>query len=507
MNIKLYDTYLKQDVEINLDKTIKMYSCGPTVYSYLHIGNVVAVMMPELITNTIRYSGGKVNWVSNVTDLGHLTDDGDNGDDKMEVGAKREGKTAAQIAQFYYEDYLDQLKALNIDNPEGFNNPHASDYIYEQMLISLYLLQEKRAYITDDGIYFSNRGNQDIDRSFLPKFSGSAEFSERDIVNSEKDPEDFALWKFVDENTLQKYRFIDYPLLSTINIDDSILSLWGCPGWHTECVAMIGAVLGYGVGYQPKQFSFDTLKTEDSLVDIHTGGEDHIEVHHKNEILQSLALGLKLSKYWVHNRHLKVDNQKMSKSLGNSFNVKGDKSITGIDSIIGKGINPLAFRLLFLEHDYREQINFTWDKLEQSQNRLFSLYKLGAAIQAKNLVLSETDTNPELDQQFTQLLLDNLNSRETLELFQKELTDTVTSLNNKEVRHFVINSLYKLDKIVLKLNIFQVVPNEYQQLAKLRIEEKNNKDYQKADVIRDELSTQGYIIDDYTWGTGLWKKN
>ncbi|MGL4759802.1 MAG: cysteine--tRNA ligase, partial [Patescibacteria group bacterium] len=129
MNIKLYDTYQKKDIEIQLDHKIKMYSCGPTVYNYLHIGNVVAVFMPELIKNSIIYSGGEVEWSSNVTDLGHLSDDGDHGEDKMEKGAKREGKTAKEIAQFYYTDFLKQLNALNIEFPKGRLNPHASDYI------------------------------------------------------------------------------------------------------------------------------------------------------------------------------------------------------------------------------------------------------------------------------------------------------------------------------------------------------------------------------------------
>jgi cysteinyl-tRNA synthetase len=503
MNIKLYDTYLKKDVNINLDKAIKMYSCGPTVYSYLHIGNVVAVMMPELITNTIKYAGGTVDWVTNVTDLGHLTDDGDYGEDKMEVGAMREGKSAKEIAAFYFDDYLMQLKALNIDNPTGFYNPHATDYIYEQMYISLYLLKEGRTYVSEDGIYFSNQKNIDIDRTFLPKFTGSGEFTDRDIVNSDKDPEDFALWKFVDQDALQKYRFSDYAMLENLDIPTSIQDKWGCPGWHTECVAMIGAVLGFGVDYTPNQFSFEGLK-DTAIIDIHTGGEDHIEIHHKNEILQSLALGVKLSKHWVHNRHLKVDNQKMSKSVGNVFNVIGDKKLTGIESIINKEINPLAFRLLFLEHDYRDQINFTWEKLEQSQNRLHSLYKLASAIIAKGVSTSVSDT--DIDLQFSSLLLDNLNSREVLELFQQQLTNQVTAISKDEINIQIINSLINLDNKVLKLNIFQFVDPQLLTLAQQRVDFKATKDYQSSDMIRNELLSKGYQVDDYPWGTGLWKK-
>ena len=534
MNLNLFDTYLKKDISISLDHTIKMYSCGPTVYSYLHIGNVVAVLMPELIANTIKYSGGEVNWVLNVTDLGHLTDDGDNGEDKMEKGARKDSKTAKEVAEFYYSDFKVQLDRLNIDYPTGFNNPLASDYIYEQMYIALHLLKNKRAYIDEDGIYYDSSVNMDIDRSYLPKSNGSSEYTDRDIVNATKDPEDFALWKFVSESSLQKYRFEDFSLLRDLECPSEIKSLWGCPGWHTECVAMIGAVLGIGKNYKPNDFSFDQFKGK-NIIDIHTGGEDHIEIHHKNEILQSLSLGFKLSKYWVHNRHLKVDNQKMSKSVGNSFNVEGDASKTGFDSIVGKGFNPLAFRLLFLEHSYQEQINFTWDKLAQSENRLFSIYKLAACIESLNSVEISTELqdienkinpryfvhneseisnesnpvvefNDELESKFETILLNQLNTREALELFQKILTDTVTNITKGEIDQKTVNSLFRIDSTIFKLNIFQPISQINHNLLLNRQEAKNNKNYQLSDEIRDELIANGYVVDDYKWGSGLWKK-
>jgi cysteinyl-tRNA synthetase len=509
--LKLYDTYQKSIFELPLDHTIKIYSCGPTVYSYLHIGNVVAVLLPDLINNTIKYAGGEVNWVCNVTDLGHLVGDGSVGEDKMEVGAKKEGKTAEQIAKFYFDDFKLQLEAVNIEFPIGFNNPKATEYIYEQMFITLSLLESKRAYILLDGVYFDCDANSDLDKSFLPKSAGDGEYTGRNIIGeNEKSPEDFALWKFVDEKSLQKYRFQDYSELTNhFKSIPEIFEKWGCPGWHTECVAMIAAVLGFGVGYKKSDFTFDTIGHTKAIIDIHTGGEDHIEIHHKNELLQSMALGSKLSQHWVHNKHLKVDNQKMSKSIGNVFNVIGDVRQTGFDSIAGLGYNPLAFRLLFLEHGYQDQINFTWEKLEQSQNRLHAMYKLASAILCHDSEFEgfEDDINEELYSEFKNLLLDNLNTTAVLELFQKTLTAQVTKLTiGEEANYKTMNTLEVLDHKVLRLNIFQYPDVDDLSLVIDRRRAKEDKNYSLSDSIRQQLLTKGYQVDDYKWGTGLYRK-
>ncbi|MGL4759226.1 MAG: hypothetical protein ACRCXZ_07860, partial [Patescibacteria group bacterium] len=389
--------------------------------------------------------------------------------------------------------------------PKGRLNPHASDYIYEQMYITLKLLQDERAYVLEDGIYYDNNANQDIDRVFLPKSLGSKEYTDRDIANDQKDAEDFALWKFVESNALQKYKFEDFENLLQFNYPSQIANRWGCPGWHTECVAMIGAVLGIGSGYQPSQFSFDKLKL-DPIVDIHTGGEDHIEIHHKNEILQSLSLGIKLSQYWVHNKHLKVDNQKMSKSLGNVFNVIGDEKETKFPSIVSKGINPLAFRLMFFEHDYREQINFTWEKLIQSQNRLHSLYKLGSCLNSFIQYRESKGTDLNLKKEFQSLLLENLNSREVLELFQKTLLELVSQTKTGAINQALLNTLIELDSEVLKLDVFYSPTSQELNILNKRIDAKKAKDFATSDSIRDELISQGFVIDDYTWGSSIWKK-
>lgn len=506
MSLKIFDTYQKKIVTIPLDHTIKLYSCGPTVYSYQHIGNIIAVLLPQLISNTIFYCGGSILWSSNVTDLGHLVDDSDDGEDKMELGAKAKGITPLELAEFFFSDFVKQLALVNIDLPQGYLNPRATNYIYEQMYIALELVKTKRAYYLSDGIYFDSLANADLDSSFLPKNQGDGNYNDRELVNSLKTPEDFALWKFVNPNTVQKYRFNDYPeILENFQIPEEYKDYYGCPGWHTECVAMIGAVFGFGKDYQTKDFDFSRFYDKKPIIDIHMGGEDHISLHHKNEILQSLALGINLSQYWIHNKHLKVDNQRMSKSLGNVFTVFGQKDVIGFDSIVSKGYNPLAFRLMFLEHNYQDQINFSWEKLEQSQNRLYNFYKLAGAVLSYKVKTADIDQ--DLKKQFQELLLDNLKTREVLELLQKTLNEQITSLNQgHELSQIKINTLIELDRHILKLNLFPTIEDQVVQLALQRISLKEQKKYQEADNIRQEILQQGFEIDDYRYGFGIWTK-
>lgn len=507
MFLKIFDTYNKKIVTIPLDRTIKLYSCGPTVYNYQHIGNIIAVLLPQLITNTILYSGGSMLWSSNVTDLGHLVDDSDDGEDKMELGAKAKGISPSELAEFFFEDFVKQLELVNIQLPQGYLNPRATNYIYEQMYIALELVKTKKAYYLSDGIYFDSLANSDLNSNFLPKSQGDSNYNDRELVNNIKNPEDFALWKFVDPSTFQKYRFKDYPkILENFDIPQEYNHLYGCPGWHTECVAMIGVVLGFGEDYKSVNFSFTNFQDKKPIIDIHTGGEDHIPLHHKNEILQSLALGVNLSQYWVHNKHLKVENQRMSKSLGNFFTVAGDKDTTGFDSIVSKGYNPLAFRLMFLEHNYQDQINFSWEKLGQSQNRLYNFYKLAGAVQSFKIIGKEI--NKMLRSLFQELLLDNLKTREVLELLQKTLNDQITKLNQgQELQEDIINTLIELDKTVLRLNLFPSINIDIIELANKRTKLKEQKSYQEADKVRQELLEQGFEIDDYRYGFGLWRKS
>jgi cysteinyl-tRNA synthetase len=524
--LSLYDSYLKQLVKIHLDHTIKIYTCGPTVYYYPHIGNLASVFLGDIITKAINYQsdfiGLKAQWCVNITDIGHLTDDGDNGEDKMELGAKRSGQSPKEIADFYTADYKAQCKALNITLPEGLYNPKATDYIEQQARLALQLLAMNKAYCLEDGIYFDAVANQDIAQDFWPKNQDNQDknFTGRLIVNTTKNSMDFALWKFVNPATIQKYQFISFDQIEKDfnNLEDwqNICNKWGCPGWHSECVAMICSVLGLNGSVKASKFSFSSFSSSTKLpvIDIHTGGEDHFDIHHKNEILQSRALGFKLSQTWVHNKFVQVDNKKMSKSVGNVYNLLGDFETTGFITLQQKGYNPLAFRFMLLEHSYQEALNFTWDKLEQSVSRYYGLLKIMAGItsfiKSKNIILEGIEANQELKTEFGSLLLDNLKTSKVLELYQAKLTDLLTviiknnSLTNQELKTF--KTLLIFDQEVLNLNLVYIPTKNQLEQVSLRQEAKSNKDYQKSDSLRDELISQNIVVDDYNWGTALWHK-
>ena len=474
-----------------------------------------SVWLPETIKNMAEIGGWKVEWVTNITDVGHLVGDGDEGEDKIEKGAKRDGKTAQDVVNFYLDDYKKQVKALNIDLPKGKMNPKATEYIIEQAILSIDLLKNGQAYITNNGIYFDSQSekNQAIRPDYLKKIeSNIGSFTGRQIAGNEtKHPEDFALWKFVESNTLQKWKIGQMDQISALLKDldnklkpseiEKVLSSWGCPGWHSECVCMINGILGNNV----KQIDIDNKYNKyfekfnkKTIIDIHLGGEDHIDVHHKNEIWQSEALGFHLSQNWVHNKFLTVDSRKMSKSIGNVYLVVGNENKTGFPSIEEKGFSPIALRLMFMEHHYTETMDFTWDKLEQAQNRLFNLRKEAAKIKYK-----ETKEKPDNDifNDLFSLLTDNLNISKFLEKYQTILTNAAKNQNKEE-----LEVLFYFEDNFLKLDLFPVIPNTIKDLAKARQEAKAKKEWDEADKLRDQIHQDGWQIDDNKNGNTFWQK-
>jgi cysteinyl-tRNA synthetase len=549
--LKLYDSYLKQVVTIDPDQTIqkdtlKMYSCGPTVYAYQHIGNMRAVVLADTIVKTAKLCGWKTEWVLNITDVGHLVGDGDEGknamdsEDKIQKAANSSGQTVEEIVNFFTNDYLAQTKALNVDLPEnisefqkdvnaGVVNPKASEYIKEQMVLSLELLRDDKAYLLDDGIYFDSIANKDLVVPFNI-VEGDSTFTGRDIANTVKNPADFALWKFVSENTLQKWKFYDFPdavaVLAQCQTEGRIMNMWGCPGWHSECVAMICSILARKMIKNRKQFTFadfgDTSEKgtqyssvhtqNESVIDLHLGGEDHIDIHHKNEILQSEALGFHLSKNWVHNKFLTVDGKKMSKSVGNIYTVIGDKEVTGFDSIMSKGFDPLAFRLLLLENHFTNQMDFTFDKLTQSQARLRGLRKEIAKIISfkQNFGFTEDLDNEmlKLDQKpFLEILADNLNTPKFIDTYQQKVLEISNNIKQNEIMtENDYQLLYTLHNELLQINLFKSSSREIRILADLRWKAKAAKDWSLSDEFRAKIEAQGWAVDDYIWGYGLWVK-
>ncbi|HVI69179.1 MAG TPA: cysteine--tRNA ligase, partial [Magnetospirillaceae bacterium] len=310
---------------------VMLYTCGPTVYDYQHVGNYSAYVRWDTLVRVLQEQGYAVNWVMNITDVGHLTSDADEGDDKLEKGARREGKSAWDIAQFYMDDFVAGLKALNILEPT--HTIRATDHIAEQIALVERLEKKGVTYIIDDGVYF--------DTSKSPHYGALAQLDVKNLkagarvtVNAQKrHPTDFALWKFTPAGQRRDMEW-DSP--------------WGkgFPGWHIECSAMALKYLG------------DTL-------DIHTGGIDHLPVHHVNEIAQSeTATGKQFARVWLHNNHIMVDGAKISKSLGNGVL---------LHQLAVQGFDALDVRMLLLQSHYRTQANFTIGGLEAARHRRQSL--------------------------------------------------------------------------------------------------------------------------------------
>jgi cysteinyl-tRNA synthetase len=519
-SLSLFDSYLKKIIILDPTQTVtpdtlKLYSCGPTVYNYQHIGNMRAVFLPDMITKVAKIAGWDVQWALNITDVGHLVGDGDSGEDKVEKMARQSGNTIEYIVDYYTKNYQEQCKSLHVDLPTGRYNPKASDYIEEQMRLTLLLLRDGYAYLMDDGVYFDYAAFEQYSPQYatLPESikamlaAGATEqsqanraFQDREIANTQKDARDFALWKCIDAEALQKWRFCDYPSLKPLPIPDALQTCWGCPGWHSECVAMICAVLNGSF--------LPTLAPEHPVIDIHTGGEDHIDIHHKNEILQSAALGFSLSRFWVHNKFVMVDGAKMSKSLGNVYLVTGKRSETGFESIAEMGFDPLSYRLMMLEHSYDSQMNFTWDKLTQSQTRLHGMRKLAGCITgyARTMQLEAVPYHFPAHDDLTTTLATNLNTPLAVEKYTQELRECVTHIGNKTLDQTILDRLTAWDNHCFLLDLFADIPAALWTLATQRTQAKQDKDFARADALRRDIQSQGYEVDDYEFGSGVWKK-
>ncbi|HPY98758.1 MAG: Cysteine--tRNA ligase [Firmicutes bacterium ADurb.Bin099] len=450
--MKVYNTLTKkkeQLVPID-DKTVRMYSCGPTVYSYAHIGNMKAFLFMDFLKRSLNYLGYKVKNVMNITDVGHLVSDADEGEDKMIKTAKSTNKTPWEIAAMYTDAFLADIKKLNIQRPNVLCK--ASEHIEEMLEMVYKLYDEGYAYETSDGIYFD-----------IAKFPQYGRLSNLDLegqlagarvaVNEEKrHPADFALWKKAPKEHIMQWD-----------------SRWGMgyPGWHIECSAMSRKYLG-------DQF------------DIHTGGVDHIPIHHENEIAQSDAFLKKQAvKYWMHCEFLQVDGGKMSKSMGTAYL---------LSDLEEKGYEPLAFRYMCLNAHYGKKLNFTWDGIEAAQKSLNRL---------SNLVLEHKESDTHIDsnvieeykQQFREALQDDLNLPLAMSTVWNAARNNVKSKS-------IYNLLMDFDKVLAldldkkRTEAAEDIPEEVTLLAKQRLEARKNKDWKKSDQLRDRIRQLGYSIND-----------
>ena len=448
--MKLYNTLTRKKEEFKSikPKQVSLYSCGPTVYNYAHIGNLRSYIFSDILRRALEYNDFKVKQVINITDVGHLTDDADQGDDKLEKEAKLQKKSAKDIAKFYEKVFLKDLEELNIEKP--FIMPHATKHIKEQIALIKKLEKKGFTYKISDGVYFDTSKNKDYGKLSGQKLADKKAGIRVKLSSEKKNPTDFALWKFSSKNIKRQMEWI---------------SPWGVgfPGWHIECSAMSVKFLG-----QP--------------FDIHTGGIDHIAVHHSNEIAQSESANNKLlANYWMHNEFLTISGGKMAKSENNFLR---------LNDLIKKGYSPLVFRYYVLQSHYRKNMNFTDEGLIAANNALQKLW-----LEVKNLDKPKIGCTV-LEKKFLKAINDDLNTPKCLAV----VWETLKSKNPSSAK---AESLFRFDKVLgLGLEKYwqdsqKLIKNsKIIKLAKKREEARKNKNYKEADRLRNEIKKQGYEIED-----------
>ena len=448
MPIFLTNTLSKKREEFHPLKEGKVgiYSCGPTVYDTSHIGNFRSFLFADVLRRVFEANGYGVTGVMNITDVGHLVSDADDGEDKLEKGAKREGKTAWEVAEEYTKIFLSDMKKLNMLQPSVM--PKATDHIAEQIAMIEELEKKGHTYRIADGIYFDVSTLADYGKLSGQKMEDK-EAGARVDIGEKHHAADFALWKFSPEG---EKRHMEWE------------SPWGVgfPGWHIECSAMSEKYLGV---------SFD----------IHTGGIDHIAVHHENEIAQTEgARGVLEANYWLHNEFLLVDGGKMSKSLGNTYS---------IENLAEKGFTPLAFRYFVLGAGYRTPQNFTFEALQGAQQSLNNIVD----------VVREWDKPTEIDESYREKFLmavnDDLDTPKGLAILWELVKDESLPSGVKAATILFFDDVLGLaleDVVARPL----VIPEEIQKMIEDREVARIGKDWVKSDEIRDDIAVKGFIVED-----------
>lgn len=464
--MKLYNTLSRQleDFKPQSGPEVKIYTCGPTVYDYSHVGHWFTYIRTDILIRSLKANGLEPNWVMNITDVGHLVSDADEGEDKLEKGAKREGKTAWEVAEFYTKDFLEGMRQLNISRPTHIVK--ATEHIHQQIELIKTLESKGFTYVIDDGVYYDTS-----------KFEGYASFAQLDLDEQQagarvsynpqkRNIADFALWKFSPKDHTRDMEW-DSP--------------WGkgFPGWHIECSAMSMKYLG-------------------STLDIHTGGIDHVPVHHTNEIAQSeAATGQRFSNYWLHTNHVLVEGEKISKSAGNGVRLQ---------EVIDRGISAEAFRLHVLESHYRSQSRFSWESLEAAQNRLQDLRAMAALRWQARVTVNDSATFGLQDvvTELTELMSDDLNSPQALAFLSKVSTQLLTVLIERDMlKHFEFMLRGIDDLLGLRLSKVADISNQQKSLIKERELARQTGDWAKSDQLRDSLLEQAIGLRDTPQGV-IW---
>mgnify|MGYP002656468945 FL=1 len=470
MKLTFYNTLTRKKEEFHSidENRVRMYSCGPTVYSYAHIGNFRTYIFMDTLRRVLKYNGYELKHVMNITDVGHLESDADEGEDKMEKAARKEKKDPYEIANFYTEIFLKDMEKLNIDKPEIITK--ATENISQMIEYVKEIIKNGYAYETSKGIYFDISKLDKYPVLSNRKLDDQIAGARVDVDPEKKNPYDFALWIKAPENHIMKWE-----------------SPWGLsyPGWHLECSTMGRRFLG-------EEF------------DIHTGGVDHIPTHHENEIAQSKGATGKIPAHvWMHCEYLQVDGGKMSKSLGNTYT---------ISQLEEKGISPLAFKLFCFTAHYRNKLNFTFEGAYGAQKALERLYD--SYIKNANGVDDvDEDIIKEYEERFLAYINDDMNMPGAMSVVWEIARNAKKSIKFADL-------LLKFDKVLgldmknaenylleVKHEESKELPEEIKALVEERKQARAEKNWAKSDEIRDRIISLGYSIKDTKDGIIVKKEN
>lgn len=464
--LKLFNTLTRKKEEFKpLHKDeVRVYSCGPTVYDYAHIGNMRAFVFADILKRALLYNGYKIKHVMNFTDVGHLTGDRDMGEDKLAKAAQEQRKTAWEIASFYTDAFLNDIKELNILTPDKL--PKATEHIKEMVKLIEELEKKGFTYRTSDGIYFDTSKLKDYGKLAMLDLAGLKEGARVEVNPEKKHPTDFVLWKFSHplSASVRVTPKAQSPRQSTSQRDMEWSSPWGLgfPGWHIECSAMSAKYLG-----QP--------------FDIHTGGVDHIPVHHTNEIAQTEAATNKpLANFWLHSEFLMINEGRIGKSEGNIITMQDLKN---------KGYSPLAYRYFVLQGHYRTKLNFSWTALDGSQNTLNNLYAAISEYSKPKIGCAE------FEKDFLDAINDDLDTPKALAV----VWNLIGSDYPGEAK---LKTLLEFDKVLgLSLNetwqeLRKPLPDEVNKLVKEREALRVSEKWQEADKLRKKVESLGFEIND-----------
>ncbi len=457
MKIKLYDSYSRslREFEPIKGNRARIYACGPTVYDYAHIGNLRTYIFEDTLRRTLECFGYDTTHVVNITDVGHLTSDADTGEDKIEQGSKRTGKSAWEIATLYTQAFQQDLQQLNILQPDIWCR--ATDHIAEQINDIIEIEKKGCAYITTDGVYFDTSKLENY--GYLARLDvDGLNAGQRIDVGEKRNVTDFALWKFSPKDKVRQMQWE---------------SPWGTgfPGWHIECSAMAVKYLG-------------------KMFDIHCGGKDHIPVHHSNEIAQAqVCYGTELANFWLHGYFLETDQAKMSKSSGEFLRLQ---------TLIERNYDPLSYRYLCLTAHYRSDLKFTWESLDSAQTTLNRLRHSAHACGEAGI------PDRQYLQQFQQNIYDDLNTPKALAVVWNLLKSDLPASSKKA-------TLLQCDNVLgLNLKNWQPtvleIPDSVKTLVRLRDQARKARNWNEADRLRTQIAELGYEIEDAVDGAALKKK-